>query len=222
MSYERVIERVAAKIAGRDSEYSEYFEKKLREWDVKNPDEIPDDKKSEFFKEVDDGWKSADEVGKDGKKAGVIPSITSIREQIHAALGETRRATAGTILGPGVPDGTGPARGSGFCPFDEQEEAVVASEIARTAQHLLNVKTLEPLNLRETTRAIRDAIIAEESAINQYETVVDSTDILKVKVILQDIANEERVHVGELQKLLTILLEDEQGFLDDGASEVED
>jgi hypothetical protein len=131
-----------------------------------------------------------------------------------------REVAAGTILGPGIPDGTGPARGSGFCPFDEQEEAVIASEIKRTAQHLLNVKTLEPLTDRETTRAIRDAIIAEEDAIKQYETVVDSTGDAKVKEVLQDIANEERVHVGELQKLLKLMLPDEQGFLDEGADEV--
>jgi rubrerythrin len=90
------------------------------------------------------------------------------------------------------------------------------------AQHLENVKTLEPLTDREVTRAIRDAIIAEEGAINQYETVADSTSNPKVKEVLQDIADEERVHVGELQTLLNMLLDDEQDLLDEGKSEVED
>jgi len=126
---------------------------------------------------------------------------------------------AGSIAGPGIPDGTGPGRGTGKCPFDE-EESVTGSE--KTAQHLLNVKTLESLTERELSRAIRDAIIAEEGAINQYETVVDSTDNEKVKAVLQEIANEERVHVGELQKLLNDMLSDEQGLLDEGAGEVED
>jgi len=76
-----------------------------------------------------------------------------------------RITTAGKILGPGIPDGTGPARGSGFCPFDEEGEEPVVSK--RVAQHLENVKALEPLTDRETTRAIRDAIIAEEGAIEQ-------------------------------------------------------
>jgi len=91
-----------------------------------------------------------------------------------------------------------------------------------TAQHLQNVKTLEPLTERELTRAIRDAIIAEEGAINQYETIADSTTDMVARGILQDIADEERVHVGELQRLLTILIPDEQEKLDEGAEEVDE
>lgn len=94
--------------------------------------------------------------------------------------------------------------------------------LLRKAQHLDNVETMETLTDRELTRAIRDAIIAEEDAIKQYETVVDSTDNETVKKTLQEIADEEKVHVGELQKLLSILLPDEQELLDEGASEVED
>lgn len=70
------------------------------------------------------------------------------------------------------------------------------------------------------TRAIRDAICAEEGAMNQYETIVDSTDNELVKKVLQSIADEEKVHVGELQQLLKKLLKDEEGFLDKGAKEV--
>jgi rubrerythrin len=92
---------------------------------------------------------------------------------------------------------------------------------AKKAQNLEVVKTPEKLTDRELTRAIRDAIIAEEGAIKQYETVADAADNAKVKEVLQDISNEEKVHVGELQTLLSMLLKDEQGFLDDGAKEVE-
>ena len=94
--------------------------------------------------------------------------------------------------------------------------------ISKTAQNLEVVKTPDKFTDRELTRAIRDAIIAEEGAIKQYETVVDATENAKAKEVLQDIANEEKVHVGELQKLLSDLLKDEQGFLDDGAKEVKD
>lgn len=90
------------------------------------------------------------------------------------------------------------------------------------AQHLQNVKKLEKLDDRELTRAIRDAIIAEEDAVKQYETVSDSTDNTSVKAVLQEIANEEKVHVGELQKLLNNMLKDEEGFLEEGAKEVEE
>lgn len=92
----------------------------------------------------------------------------------------------------------------------------------KQAQNLENVKTPETLTEREVTRAIRDAIIAEEGAIKQYETVADATTDDKVKETLQSIANEEKVHVGELQKLLIDLLSDEKGFLEEGEKEVED
>ncbi len=90
----------------------------------------------------------------------------------------------------------------------------------KESQVLENVKTLPKLSKREINRALRDAIIAEEIAINQYETIVDSTDNVDVKKVLQHIADEERVHVGELQELLSSFLDDEQDLLDEGSSEV--
>lgn len=90
----------------------------------------------------------------------------------------------------------------------------------KEAQVLENVKTLETLTDGELTRALRDAIIAEESAINQYETVADSTTNEDAKKVLKHLADEERVHVGELQKLLSILLPDEEEKLEEGKQEV--
>jgi uncharacterized protein len=92
----------------------------------------------------------------------------------------------------------------------------------KIAQNLENVKTPERFNDRELTRAIRDAIIAEEGAIKQYEAVVDATDNEEAKKVLQSISDEEKVHVGELQKLLNDLLPDEEEHLKDGEKEVED
>ena len=91
-----------------------------------------------------------------------------------------------------------------------------------TSQNLEVVKTLPKLNDREITRAIRDAIIAEEGAINQYEVVADSTDNKQVSNALQDIANEERIHIFELQELLNILLPDEKKLEQDGKKEIKD
>jgi rubrerythrin len=92
----------------------------------------------------------------------------------------------------------------------------------KKAQELQNVKTPEPLTERELTRALRDAIIAEEGAIKQYEAIVDATDNEDAKKILQDIADEERVHVGELQKLLNDMLPDEEKLLEEGEKEVKE
>jgi rubrerythrin len=58
------------------------------------------------------------------------------------------------------------------------------------------------MDKRELTRALRLSVAAEEEKV------------------LQDIADEEKVHVGEFQRLLNILLEDEQKFLSEGAEEV--
>jgi len=96
----------------------------------------------------------------------------------------------------------------------------VILNMGKSAQELQNVKTPEDLTDRELTRALRDAIVGELGAIKQYEVIVDGSTNEDVKEVLQKIANEEKVHIGELQKLLSELLSDEDGFLEDGAKEV--
>lgn len=91
----------------------------------------------------------------------------------------------------------------------------------KQAQNLEVVKTPEKFTDRELIRALRDAIMAEEGAIKQYESAADATDNEKVKEVLNDIANEEKVHVGELQKLLKDLDPEEEKSLKDGEEEVE-
>ena len=76
------------------------------------------------------------------------------------------------------------------------------------------------LSERELTRALRLSLAAEEEAIHLYEALADATENTLAKRVLQDIANEEKVHVGEFQQLLTILLEDEENWLREGADEV--
>ncbi len=76
------------------------------------------------------------------------------------------------------------------------------------------------LTARELTRAIRMTLSAEEEAVHLYEALADATDNKLAKAVLQDIANEERVHAGEFQRLLNILLPDEEKLLADGAAEV--
>lgn len=72
----------------------------------------------------------------------------------------------------------------------------------------------------ELARALRLDLAAEEEAIHIYEAHADATDNDLAKKVLLDIANEERVHVGEFQRLLNILLKDEEAFLAEGAEEV--
>ena len=73
---------------------------------------------------------------------------------------------------------------------------------------------------RELIRALRLGLAAEEEAINLYEAHVDATDDPVAKKVLQDIANEERVHVGELQAVINLIANGEEKFLQEGEDEV--
>jgi len=76
------------------------------------------------------------------------------------------------------------------------------------------------LNDRELARAIRMCLAAEEEAIHMYEAMADASDNALAAKVLHDIADEERVHAGEFQELLHILLPDEQSLLLKGSAEV--
>ncbi len=78
------------------------------------------------------------------------------------------------------------------------------------------------LSKRELTRAVRLSLCAEQEAVHIYEAIADATDDPLAKEVMQDVANEERVHAGEFQRLLSILLPDEEGLMDDGAEEVDE
>lgn len=80
-------------------------------------------------------------------------------------------------------------------------------------------RTLTP---RELTRALRLGLSAEEEAVHLYEALADAAEDELVKAVLQDIANEERVHIGEFQRLLNLLLADEEKWLTEGAAEVDE
>jgi rubrerythrin len=78
----------------------------------------------------------------------------------------------------------------------------------------------QKISMRELTRAIRLSLTAEHEAVHLYQAIADATDNKLAKEVLEDIANEERVHAGEFQRLLEILLPDERKLLNDGAVEV--
>lgn len=78
------------------------------------------------------------------------------------------------------------------------------------------------LTKSELIRAIRYTIAAEYEAIQLYMQLAESTDILEAKEVLEDIANEERVHAGEFLKLLYHLAPDEEELYKEGMKEVEE
>jgi rubrerythrin len=49
---------------------------------------------------------------------------------------------------------------------------------------------------------LNTGIMAELEAINLYETMAAKTENEKIKELMRDISDEERVHVGEFKSLL--------------------
>jgi len=77
------------------------------------------------------------------------------------------------------------------------------------------------LTTDELVRAIRQNIAAEEEAVHLYMAHAQATDNALAKKVLVDIADEERVHVGEFSRLLSVLTGGEEDkFLAEGAEEV--
>ena len=54
----------------------------------------------------------------------------------------------------------------------------------------------------ELKNALRQRIIEEYEAINSYEKMTTMVKDPKIRKIIQDIANEEKAHVGELEEIL--------------------
>lgn len=74
----------------------------------------------------------------------------------------------------------------------------------------------------ELIRAIRFSIASEIEAIQIYMQLAETTDNKLAIEVLTDIADEERVHIGEFQRLLFELDPKEKDFYAEGAKEVEE
>ena len=78
------------------------------------------------------------------------------------------------------------------------------------------------LTKQELIRAIRFLVAAEYEAVQMYMQLAESIDSKLAAEVLEDIANEERVHAGEFLRLLKELAPDEDKFYAEGAKEVEE
>ncbi len=74
----------------------------------------------------------------------------------------------------------------------------------------------------ELIRALRLNLAAEEEAVHVYGAHADATDNELAKKVLLEIADEERVHAGEFQRLINILAPEEEKMLAEGAAEVDE
>ncbi len=89
------------------------------------------------------------------------------------------------------------------------------------SKHPLDTRVRE-LDRRGIAEAIRLAIIGELDAINLYLQMASVVKDPLVKKVLEDIAYEEKIHVGELLEILKIIDEEQEKALVHGRREVED
>lgn len=78
------------------------------------------------------------------------------------------------------------------------------------------------LTHEELVKAVRFLVAAEYEAIQMYMQLAESTDNKLAAKVIEDIANEERVHAGEFLRLLHELAPDEKKFYMEGEKEVEE
>jgi len=83
------------------------------------------------------------------------------------------------------------------------------------------LKNDRQLTQEELIRAMRLMIAAEYEAVQLYTQLAESIDNEMAIKVLNDIADEEKVHAGEFLKVLKTLAPDEEGFYQEGEKEVE-
>jgi rubrerythrin len=76
------------------------------------------------------------------------------------------------------------------------------------------------LLLENADEAIRLAIVAEQDAIKLYQLIAQAVEDRDIAKVMLDIADEEQVHVGELQELLERFDGDERELIEKGKGEV--
>jgi len=85
-----------------------------------------------------------------------------------------------------------------------------------------------PINLEKIVKAdldkeiLRAAIIAELDAVNLYEQMAALAENKHIKMVLLDIAKEEKTHVGEFQALLLMTDKQQETELVKGKKEIEE
>ncbi|MEM4717636.1 MAG: family 1 encapsulin nanocompartment shell protein [Desulfurococcaceae archaeon] len=88
------------------------------------------------------------------------------------------------------------------------------------ARHPLELDPRKKLTNQEITEAVRLAIIAELDAINLYLQLARSIEDEKIRKVFEDIAREEKTHVGEFLEVLKSLDPEQVQELRKGAEEV--
>ena len=83
-------------------------------------------------------------------------------------------------------------------------------------------KNDKKLTKEELIRAIRFSIAAEYEAIQLYEEIKESIENEAAIKILREIAEDEKVHVGNFLHLLKLIAPDEEDFYKEGCAEAKE
>lgn len=92
----KVHERIGKKAFQKkfnEETYKEFFTKKLKKFGVDEPDKLPDDKKKQFYDEVDKEWKGKNE------KPEANESIKSIGKSVKTEINESAGSRLHSIFG---------------------------------------------------------------------------------------------------------------------------
>ncbi len=88
------------------------------------------------------------------------------------------------------------------------------------SKHPLDIEPGKKLGPEEIKDALRQAIIAELDAISLYLQIARSIDDGKIRKVFEDVAREEKTHVGEFLALLKMLDPEQVEELKKGEEEV--
>lgn len=86
------------------------------------------------------------------------------------------------------------------------------------------MKTLQEIKQTTLTkgdliRAIQECIQSEYDAIELYTQLADSIPVKQLQQLINDIANEEKVHIGEFTYILNTLDQSNEKLFEDGLNE---
>jgi rubrerythrin len=78
----------------------------------------------------------------------------------------------------------------------------LTSELQTKCLNKTLTESIQHLDRQGIIAALRQAIIAEYSAVTQYEDFAAAIDVDEIKRLFQNVANEEKKHIGEFQAAL--------------------
>ena len=82
--------------------------------------------------------------------------------------------------------------------------------------------TSKKFSKEELAQALRLSIIAELDAINLYMQIASAVDDERIRRVFEDVAKEEKTHVGEFLALLKIIDPEQVKELGKGSEEVKE